>query len=145
MPPTYEIGAADFQAAIRADRQAAAQARQARRIETQAALQAARDAFIDHAAEIYEDGATAAAADCDQIEAIADRLIDTLAALAPAFERLDCARDLALHRGGVLTRARRAWTPAGLAEIAAEAIAEDILCDPARRVMTAAVRARTAG
>jgi hypothetical protein len=110
-----------------------------------AALHAARDGFVTQAAEIYADGAHAAQCDCDRIDEIADRLVDAIEGLESAFEGLDVARDLALYRGPTLSRMRSRYDSARLANLAAEAFAEEILSGPAGTVLTAAVRRRTAG
>jgi len=109
------------------------------------ALQQARAAFIDHADARYTAGAQAAAADCDGLEDIAERLLALFHDLEPAFERLDVARDLALYRGPVLSFARSRYRPEALAAVAAEAIGEEMLSGPAGAVLAAAVRRAGSG
>ena len=97
------------------------------------ALEAAREAFVAHAAEVYVSGARAAHDD-------ADRILTAMGELEPALDRLDVARDVTLYRGAALGRCRSRYDPARMAVLVAETLAAETLSAAAGAVLLAATR-----
>lgn len=144
MPLENEIGPAAFAAARAAERARAAEARRQARALASEALERARAVFVEQAEASYRGGGAAAGADCDGIEAIAERLFDFFQGLEPALERLDVAREADRPFTGRPRRMRICCSSGELAERTAETVGEAVLSGPAGAVLLAAVRCRAA-
>jgi hypothetical protein len=141
-PPVPELGRPCFAQARETARTEAIQARRRAEAAALTILHDARERFADHAGGLYANGASAAARDGDLMEDIADRIATAIEALQPIFDRLDVARDLALYRGPVLSRARSRYDATRLTALTAEVFAEELLSGPAGAVLIAAIGRR---
>lgn len=102
-------------------------------------LESACEAFLADSAAVYGD-AGAATRDSDRLEALAGRLVLSLDALEPAFDRLEVARDgvswIGVHGR---RRQRTRWNREDLVVLMAEGFA-DLLSPPALATLVAACR-----
>jgi len=145
MLPEDEIGSTAFAAARAAERARAAEARRRTRALAAEALERARTAFIEQAEASYCRGAAAAGADCDDIEAIAERLFGFFQDLEPALARLDVATDVTRTYANRPRRTISRCSGGELAERTAETVGEAALSGAAGAVLVATVRVRAAG
>jgi hypothetical protein len=135
-----DLDADAFAAARIRRREAAAEARAARRSGAEAALERAREAFVDHCQAIYASGAGAARRDAERLESLAERFVRFVEAEAEPYERLEVAADVVSPRGALAARSRAPFDRPALAEGLAETFGETALSGPAQAVLVAAVR-----